>query len=49
MVDEYLSKNPLRFENIDEPFKIVDYGCVHGGTTILPAKWIIQKVRDKTS
>ncbi len=44
-VNRYHSLNPSRFDDIDTPFVIAEYGCATGAASVIPLKAIINAVR----
>jgi hypothetical protein len=44
-VNRYHDLSPERFEDIDMPFVIAEFGCATGAASVLPLKAIIQAVR----
>jgi len=44
-VQLYHDRSPWRFDDIDVPFVIVDYGCATGELTIEPVAIMIEEIR----
>ena len=44
-VHRYHQNNPARFDDIDTPFVIAEYGCATGAASVIPLKAIIAAVR----
>ena len=44
-VNRYYELSPERFEDIESPFVIAEFGCATGAASVLPLKVIIQAVR----
>lgn len=44
-VHRYHDLNPARFDDIETPFVIAEFGCATGAASVLPLKAIIQAVR----
>jgi hypothetical protein len=44
-VNRYNELKPERFEDIDTPFVIAEFGCATGAASIIPLKAIISAVR----
>ena len=44
-VKRYHELNPARFEDIDTPFVIAEFGCATGAASVIPFKAIITAVR----
>ena len=45
LVQLYYDRSPQRFDQIDVPFVIVDYGCATGELTIEPVATMIEEIR----
>lgn len=44
-VKRYHELNPARFDDIDTPFVIAEFGCATGAASVIPLKAIITAVR----
>ena len=44
-VTRYHLLNPSRFDDIETPFVIAEYGCATGAASVIPLKAIIKAVR----
>jgi hypothetical protein len=44
-VNRYYELKPERFEDLDTPFVIAEFGCATGAASVIPLKAIIQAVR----
>ena len=45
MIENIHAKNPDRFNNIDVPFAIAEFGCATGSSSIQPLIVMIQEIR----
>lgn len=44
-VNRYYELKPQRFDDLDTPFVIAEFGCATGAASVIPLKAIIQAVR----
>ena len=45
-IQRYHRTNPQRFEDVDSPFVVAEFGCATGAASVLPLKIIINAVRE---
>ena len=45
-VTHYHRACPKRFEDVDQPFVVAEFGCATGAASVVPLRYIIEAVRE---